>query len=112
RVFEVATGQVTTLRGCKDEFSKTAFSPDSRYLAVGGDERLCLWDLADGKASEIAFPSGGRAVALAFDESGHRLFSAHTDGTIFETAVQGPSTLRKVRDNLGSIISLCLSPKG
>ncbi len=52
------------------------FSPDGRYLAVGTDVAVWLYDVPDGKETALFTGQGGQVNALAFSNNGKMLASS------------------------------------
>ena len=83
RIWEVASGRaVHTLRGHTSWVAQLAFSPNGKWLASAGSDRVVrLWDTARGK-EVIAFPFDTPKIsALAFSPDGRRLAAGGGDGT-------------------------------
>jgi WD40 repeat protein len=80
-VWDATTGrQVYTLHSTAD---RVAFSPDGRYLASGGLERLVhLWTAATGDAVAAFRGHTGAVNDLTFSPDGRRLASASSDWTV------------------------------
>ena len=83
RLWDAATGrELRTLTGTHSNILATAFSPDSRLLASGGDDAVVkLWDTATGR--ELATLNGHSlsVKALAFSSDGKLLVSGSDDGS-------------------------------
>lgn len=61
----------------------TAFSPDGRILASGGeDQAIRLWDVATGKPMRALMGHQHQVNSLAFAPTGNTLASASRDGTV------------------------------
>jgi len=60
-----------------------AFSPDSRLLAVGGqDANVRLWDVKSGRKLRMLLGHLSQITALAFSKDGHMLASGSVDSTV------------------------------
>ncbi len=74
-----------------------AFSPDARWLAASGEEKLGVWDLRATNAA--ALDTGGSRARLNFAEDGSELFASQSSGVnrwkILSAANTAPS-LHKV----------------
>ncbi|MBM2614506.1 hypothetical protein JIG36_02910 [Actinoplanes sp. LDG1-06] len=92
-------GTPEEFRGAEFWYGDVVFSPDSRRLAAGTDDRIIrIWDLsADGAGTG---PSGlvlrghrGPVRDLAFSPDGHRLFSGSDDATVrvWDAAASDPA---------------------
>ncbi len=90
------------------------FSPDSRFLVLGADERssdrLKLFDLQSQQLVFESAPLNSTTSSLLFTPSGRYLFSAQKDGTIYVWSVE-PSffTLYMTIALPGEIYQLCWS---
>jgi hypothetical protein len=63
--------------------SALAFSPDSRRLAAGNNDRtILIWDLETKSVSLTLRGHRGRVMSLAFSPDGRRLASGGGDGTV------------------------------
>ncbi len=72
-----------TLRAHDKDIRAIAVSADSRRFAtIGGDERICLWDLHSGK--QLRDWNAGQGVkALAFTPDGKHLITANVNTTLY-----------------------------
>ena len=52
------------------QLSSTAFSPDGRWLAVAGEKRLAVWDLANHTPGTRLQPDLGPGVRIFFSADG------------------------------------------
>ncbi|GLF94951.1 nSTAND1 domain-containing NTPase [Streptomyces yaizuensis] len=89
-LLDPASGKVrATSRAVRQEFTSLAFSPDSRFLATGGDGVIRLWDAATGSPGRVLSRSDSGEVALAFSPDSRTLATAMTgipDITLWDTA--------------------------
>jgi WD40 repeat protein len=70
-----------------------AFSPDGRYLALGGwDRTVSLYDFVAGRVIHTFQGHDGWVVSLAFTPDGRRLISGSQDGTALVWDVQALPT--------------------
>lgn len=82
RVWDVQTGaEVQTMIGHENSVASLAFAPDGRRLLSGGDNRVCLWNVADGKLLHT-FRHEGAVTQVGFSPGGRRALSASVDFTV------------------------------
>jgi WD40 repeat protein len=67
-----------------------AFSPDGRTLAIGGDSKVILCEVATGNARREWTGHQGPVTALDFSPDGKRLVSGGADTTLLVWDVAGP----------------------
>lgn len=61
---------------------QVAFSPNSRYVAVGSGNVVCIWDLQSYKEPSILSEDEHDIETIAFSPDGSVIASASRDGTI------------------------------
>ena len=89
RVWEVASGRALhTLRGHRGWVARLAYSPDGKWLASAGRDRVVrLWNMGTGKGA-IAFPfDAPRINAVAFSPDGKLLAAGGGDDKSGEVRV-------------------------
>jgi WD40 repeat protein len=81
-LWNAATGaRIRQLAMPGQQVTALAFSPDDRFLAVGGDGLVSLWDVASGRPLGGPYePGTGAVLSLAFTPDGRRLRSLAEDG--------------------------------
>ena len=115
RLWNIASGQVTILRGQEKRVSSVAFSRDGRFLASGSPWDLVkVWDVASGRlysffsadtpVYSVAFNHDGTALALG---GGHR-----RDGTAQLRTPHAGTELDVVPGHAGIVESVAFSPDG
>jgi len=88
-----------------------AFSPDGRSLAVGGDRRVELRDLAADRAA-LTLPAGGRVDGLAFSPDGTRLAVATDAPAVQVFAAGSAAALGDLKLTGGPVRAVRFSPGG
>jgi len=109
---ETATGRrVATLPG-NEAPSALMFSPDSRTLATGAnDRRVYLWDAATGERRSALPAHSGVVKALAFAPDGRSLATAGDDHAIRLWDLAGRSK-GLLSGHRGTVFALAFSPDG
>jgi WD40 repeat protein len=94
---------------------EVAYSPDSRYLAVGGNDKIIqIWDLQSQQLVHSLVSTGpqtyyGSYLSFAFSENGQKLVSAHHQ-TVYLWDVQTGKMLEVFPGHQYGINSVVLSP--
>lgn len=83
RVWDLETGEVTQpIEGLKASVRRLAFSPDGKYLATaGGDKVVRVWEVGTGK-EVAAWSSPARIEVVAFSPDGTALAAGSKDGAV------------------------------
>ena len=89
------------------------YSPDSKRIAVVGDEGpIHLWDASNGKPALSLRGHGALVTALAFTPDGKRLVSGAADGLVKVWDLAGRRELWTLRAHEGMVTSAAISPDG
>ena len=85
RIWDVKTGiERQRLKNYPNGIYCAAFSPNSQYLALGGDRlNVVLWDMAAGKEVRRCSIEPSSACSIAFSPDGQILAAATGDGAIW-----------------------------
>ena len=97
-IFEVTTGAEVVGFPLGAWWSRLAFHPDGRSLAVAGDQGLAFYDLATGKPFAER-KAGGNVRVVRYFPDGTRLVTGHEDTTalVWESPAL-PKTARQLDD--------------
>jgi WD40 repeat protein len=76
KVWDAIEGTLRATLPARGRLFALAFSPDSRWLAVGGDRGLVVFDWSSGRELVRTGASGGGVTALTFRPDGLRLAAA------------------------------------
>jgi WD40 repeat protein len=98
-----------------------AFSPDGKYLATGGKERVTIWDTANGQARHSLPGRAGTAfTSVVYSTDGQQLFSAEENEQVageVQVKVWDTTSGEEVRSlrlpaEGGRVMALASSPDG
>ncbi|MFO1502149.1 MAG: hypothetical protein U1G07_27880, partial [Verrucomicrobiota bacterium] len=106
--------EVRTIKGHSGWVKCLAFSPDGRMLASGGtDQRVRLWNVADGKLVHDLTANTNRGVfCVAWDRAGSRIFAGGDDGLIYSFDAVTGRQLSILHGHEQYVYQLALSPDG
>ncbi|MEV6302992.1 hypothetical protein AB0M02_26490 [Actinoplanes sp. NPDC051861] len=111
RVWDLATGRATVLRGHSAAVLGVAFVPGGRVVSAGQDGTVRVWDVGTGRATVLKGHDGAvRSVAASPD--GQRLASTGRDGTVrVWNLTTGAATV--LRGHQGGLVwKVAFSPDG
>lgn len=92
-----------------------AFSPDGRFIALGGgrnDPRIEIWDLQAEKRIRHWKTYQNRVLALTFSPDGNTLVSSGDGGAIEVWDVHKGQLLHQFLEHRSNVVSLAISPDG
>jgi WD40 repeat protein len=91
----------------------TAFSPDSRRLAVSADDRtIKVWDVTLGRLLFVLHGHTQGIANVTFSPDGDRLASASDDQTVKVWDAHGPQASRKLCGHKHAVWGVAISPDG
>jgi WD40 repeat protein len=114
RVIELPSGRtVTALKLRVGGIHSLAFSPDSKWLATGGqDWSVKIWDGRDGALLRSFGGHSGPIISIAFDSEGKRLVSGGSDRRVYVWDLITGTRVLAIDDFRGDIFSVDFSPDG
>jgi serine/threonine-protein kinase len=113
-VWDAETGQVVQELVSSADVSRARFTPDGRVLFTAGgwgDYAPRAWSMANGQMLGLLEGPADSALAMDFDPSGERLYTAGSDG-VWVWDVQDRRNLRPDRGHHGYVSDLAFSPDG
>lgn len=106
---------ILTIEGESATIQSLAYSPDGRFLAVGGgrnDPRIEIWDLQREKRIHHMKAHQTRVLALAFSPDSQILVSSGDGGGIDVWDVETGKLLHTLLDHNSHVLSLAISADG
>lgn len=88
-----------------------AFSPDSKWLALGQHDGIIIWDIAQQKCLHRFSSQGGLVRALMFSPEGAHVVAGHQNGSVVVWDVMTEQVSRTFW-HLGTVFSVAYSPDG
>jgi WD40 repeat protein/DNA-binding SARP family transcriptional activator len=112
RQIDLATGcEVGRLVGHKEAVNATAISPNGRYAASGGhDKVILLWDLVERRLLHRLVGHTGSALDLLFTPDSRFLLSASHDKTVLLWDLQAGEAIRCYEGHNGIVFDLACLP--
>lgn len=112
RQIDLMTGrELRRLAGHQEAINATAISPNARYAASGGhDKVILLWDLADGRLLHRLVGHTGSALDLLFTPDSRFLLSASHDKTVLLWDLESGEAIRCYEGHDGIVFDLACLP--
>ncbi|MEZ5426935.1 MAG: caspase family protein [Pyrinomonadaceae bacterium] len=103
-----------TLKGDTSQFSKVAFKPNSKVLAIAGgqDKTIALWDAGTGQKLRTLKGHTAEVTSVVFSADGKTLASVNRDKTIKLWDLAGRRELKNLSGHDRFIPAAAFSPEG
>jgi WD40 repeat protein len=113
-VFDIATGKVLfKLEGHEAGVRAIAFSPDGKYIATGGADRLGrLWDAANGKELRTFEGHAGTVEAVAFSPDSKYAATGGAGGSVLLWRLGTEDPPRPLNTGNNELAAIAFSPDG
>ncbi len=113
KIWDLQSGQTTTLEGHPDPVWSVAFSPDGKSLATGSDDQTAkIWDLQSRKATTTLEGHTDYVRSVAFSPDGKSLATGSSDKTAKIWDLQSGKASTTLEGHTDGVLSVAFSPDG
>ena len=114
RLINFQTGEVIRLlKGHSNVINGLAFSPDSRRLISGSDDKTArVWDVRSGRSVHTLEGHTNRINAVAFSPDGKKTVTGSHDDTLKLWDVSSGSLIATMTGHTGDVASVAFTPDG